>query len=190
MRHQLQGRIEIIVGCMFAGKTEEMMRRIRRAQIAGKDVKVFSQSKDSRYGEDCIGAHTGEKCEAMLVEDAQDILDEVEESTVIAVDEANFFTSNLIEVSKLLAENGKRVILCGLDQNFRGAPFHPVPELMAISEDVEKLSAVCSNCGGVATMTQRLDKNGNPVKGDDREILVSGDDMYEARCRGCHIFEE
>lgn len=187
-----KGKIESIVGCMFAGKTEELLRRIRRAEIAEKNIQAFTQSEDTRYGDACIGSHSGEKYEATLVDDSEDIIENInDEVEVVAIDEANFFSEDLISVVQQLAEDGVRVIVCGLDQNFRGEPFHPVPELMAVSDEIEKLKAVCLSCSEMATRTQRLDGDGNPAKEEEKEILVSGGGrFYEPRCRDCHQLRE
>jgi thymidine kinase len=187
MRHQLEGRIEMITGCMFAGKTEEIMRRIRRAELADKEIEIFTQKKDDRYGEYQIGSHSGREREAIPVKNAEEILREVSDSTqVVAIDEANFFSNSLVDVVQEMANNGKRVIISGIDQNFRGEPFSPVPEIMAVSEEVQKLTAICSKCGDVATRNQRINKEGLPAKSSEDEILVSDDSRYEARCRRCH----
>lgn len=187
MRHQQQSRVETIVGCMFAGKTAELLRRINRAEIAGKNVQAFTQSEDTRYNESCIATHTEDRYEAEIVDSAEDILDNYNNNIeVVAIDEANFFSDNLVDVVETLADRDVRVVISGLDQNFRGEPFHPVPELMAISDEVDKLTAICSSCGGTATKTQRLDSDGEPAREEEQEILVSGGRFYEARCRNCH----
>lgn len=182
------GCIEIITGCMFSGKTEELLRRLRRAEIAEQDIKVFKPALDDRYSEKEIGTHNGEKWEAEVVDVETESLEEKflsTEADVVAVDEANFFQENLVEAVEAAADSGARVIATGIDQNFRGQPFNPLPELMASAEYVDKLRAICTVCGGEATRTQRL-IDGEPAHVDEPTILVGADESYEARCRMCH----
>lgn len=186
------GHIEVITGCMYSGKTEELLRRLRRAQIAGHKIEVFSPSIDSRYGTRTIGSHSGQKWEATVV-DVEDDMGELYNlgcgSEIVAMDEANFFEYSVVEVVEELAAKGTRVIVSGLDQTFRGTPFTPVPELIAISDEVDKLTAVCEVCGRTATKTQRL-IDGEPAPKNSPTIDVGGEERYQARCRSCHAFPE
>lgn len=181
------GWIEVVTGCMFSGKTEELLRRIERAEIAGQDVEVFKPSVDDRYSEENIDSHNGRarKAEVVDAENISDITDKVENYDVVAFDEANFFTEELVEISERLAENGFRVIIAGLDTDFRGEPFSPVHKLMAQAEYVDKLRAICVECGDPAIRTQRI-IDGEPASKDDPTIVVGADEKYEARCRSCH----
>jgi len=182
------GWIEVITGSMFSGKTEELLRRLRRAEIAGQDVAAFTPSLDDRYGTEVVGSHAGREWEATVVaadEGVWEMLDHLDGEEVVAVDEANFFSDELVEVCQELAADGRRVVVSGLDKTFRGEPFDPVPELMAHAEYVEKLQAICVECGDPATMTQRL-VDGEPAHAGDPTILVGADESYEARCRNCH----
>ena len=216
---------------MFSGKTEELLRRLRRAEIAGQSVAVFSPAVDDRYGKTTVGSHDGRTWEATVVgdgganagsEDADRIGREVTDGgaaddadhglqqegdgdsdaggawaiydhlsaredgiDVVAVDEGNFFGPELPRVCESLADDGYRVVVCGLDTTFRGEPFEPMPHLMAVAEYVEKLQAICSVCGEPATRTQRL-VDGEPAHVDDPTVLVGAEESYEARCRNCH----
>lgn len=181
-----RGHIEMICGSMFSGKTEELIRRLRRAEIARQRVQVFSHGLDNRYGESKVASHNGVDWHAIPVQSAEQILERVDpEATVVAIDEAQFFDWNLAEVTSALADRGVRVIVAGLDLDFRGEPFGPMPLLMAQAEQVDKLSAICVVCGAPASRTQRL-INGQPAKYDDPIILVGASEVYEARCRHCH----
>jgi thymidine kinase len=187
MRHSYNGGwIEVICGSMFSGKTEELIRRIRRARIARQKVQVFKPALDDRYYAQQVSSHNGLHWEAVPVGHAGDILDRLEsDTTVAAVDEAQFFDWELSAVCNKLAERGIRVILAGLDMDFRGEPFGPMPLLMAEAEEVTKLQAICVVCGAPASRTQRLIDN-RPAGYDDPVILVGGSESYEARCRYCH----
>lgn len=186
MRHH-QGRIEVICGSMFSGKSEELIRRVRRAEIAKQTIQVFKPSIDDRYGIASVNSHDGRAAEAVAIENAEDILTQVNgDTTVVAIDEAQFFDENIVNVCRTLAEaRGIRVIVAGLDLDFRGEPFHPVPELMAQAEDVNKLHAICVVCGEEASRTQRI-INGEPANYHDPVIMVGAKEAYEARCRQCH----
>jgi len=185
MKHD-SGRLELICGSMFSGKTEELIRRIRRAIIARQNVQVFKPHVDDRYGIEQVTSHNGQKVEAQAIETARDILDQLQpETTVVAVDEAQFFDMHLSVVANALAYNGIRVIVAGLDMDFRGEPFGPMPQLMAIAEDVTKLQAICLVCGNPASRTQRL-VNGHPAHYDDPVIQVGAQESYEPRCREHH----
>lgn len=187
---QPEGRIEVITGCMFSGKTMEVIRRLRRADIAGQEIAVFSPAIDNRYGREEIGTHNGESWEATVVDTTQEGAERInrlaEDAEVVAIDEFNFFDQAAVPVVRELARDGKQVIVAGIDQTFRGDPFEPVNRVMAFADEIEKLNAVCEVCGGRATMTQRLDSRGNPAPADEPTVQVSGDDSYEARCRDCH----
>jgi thymidine kinase len=187
MRHSYNGGwIEVICGSMFSGKTEELIRRIRRARIARQKVQVFKPALDSRYHTQQVSSHDGLRWEAVPVGNAREILDRLEPDTnVVAVDEAQFFDWELSSVCTELAHRGLRVILGGLDMDFRGEPFGPMPLLMAEAEEVTKLQAICVVCGAPASRTQRL-IDGRPAAYDDPIILVGGSESYEARCRHCH----
>jgi thymidine kinase len=171
---------------MFSGKTEELIRRVRRARIARQKVQVFKPALDQRYYAEQVASHNGLRWEAVPVTSARGILELLESDTnVVAVDEAQFFDWEISQVCNQLAQRGLRVILGGLDVDFRGEPFGPMPLLMAEAEEVTKLQAICVVCGAPASRTQRL-INGEPAAYDDPVILVGGSESYEARCRQCH----
>lgn len=181
-----EGWIEVICGSMFSGKTEELIRRLRRAQIAKQKVQVFKPVIDDRYGMQRITSHNGLYVDALPVKDASAILDLVEpDTTVVAVDEVQFFDWEISRVCEELAGRGLRVIVAGLDMDFRAEPFGPMPVLMAEAEEVTKLQAICVSCGRPASRTQRL-IDGQPASYDDPVILVGASEVYEARCRHCH----
>ncbi|MFB6094981.1 MAG: thymidine kinase [Halodesulfurarchaeum sp.] len=183
------GWVEVISGSMFSGKTEELLRRLRRSEIAGQSVAAFTPAVDERYGEAELGSHAGRTWQASVVEttdeEVWEISEQVDGEHVVAVDEANFFPLELVEVADSLAADGRRVIISGTDQTFRGEPFEPVPQLMALAEYVDKLRAICARCGEPATRNQRL-IDGEPAHVDDPTILVGAEESYEARCRSCH----
>lgn len=180
------GWVEVICGSMFSGKTEELIRRVRRAQIARQKVQVFKPSLDDRYTLEKVTSHDGMNLDATIINEASEILDLVEPDTaVVAIDEVQFFDSTIAQVCNTLAQNGKRVIITGLDTDFRGEPFGPMPFLMAEAERVDKLSAICVVCGAPASRTQRL-IDGQPASYDDPVIMVGASEVYEARCRHCH----
>lgn len=185
--HQPKGGwIELICGGMFAGKSEELLRRIRRAEIARQPVQVFKPAIDDRYGVDVIASHNGMRREALIVREAQEILERLHpETRVVAIDEAQFFDPALADVCNELADRGLRVIVAGLDLDFRGEPFGSIPLLMAQAEIVDKLHAICQVCGAPACRTQRL-VNGQPASYDDPVVLIGASEVYEARCRDCH----
>jgi thymidine kinase len=185
MSHQ-RGSIELICGSMFSGKTEELIRRMRRAVIAKQRVQVFKPAIDTRYDIERVTSHNGLNFEAQPVAAAREILSTVEpDTTVVAIDEIQFFEPDIVEVCEELAEKGKRVICAGLDLDFRGVPFGPMPDLLARSEEVLKLHAICVICGEDASRTQRLIE-GHPAAFDDPVVLVGAAEVYEARCRQCH----
>ena len=180
------GWLEVITGPMYCGKSEELIRRIKRVKIAQKNIKVFKPLIDNRYSNDNVVSHSGKSVEAVPVDHPEEIFNKIsEEIDVIAIDEIQFFHPDIVEICERLANSGVRVILAGLDRDFRGEPFNPVPELMARAEYIDKLHAICVECGEPATRTQRL-IDGKPASYDDEVILVGADEVYEARCRSCH----
>lgn len=185
------GWIEVISGSMFSGKTEELLRRLRRAEIAGQEVAAFKPELDDRYGETTVGSHVGRQWEATVVpaegDGMWDALDALNGEDVVAIDEANFFSNELVELCEHLAADGRRVLVSGTDQTYRGEPFEPLPQLMAIAEYVDKLRAICAMCGEPATRNQRL-IDGEPAHADEPTYLVGAEESYEARCRNCHTF--
>ncbi len=180
------GWIEVVCGSMFSGKTEELIRRVNRAIIARQKVQVFKPSVDTRYAYQRVTSHGGAQFEAEPVARAADILARLEPDTeVVAIDEVQFFDWAISDVCNELANRGLRVIAAGLDMDFRGEPFGPMPVLMAQAERVDKLQAICQVCGAPASRTQRL-IDGRPASYDDLVILVGASEVYEARCRVCH----
>jgi thymidine kinase len=181
------GSIEVIAGVMFSGKSEELIRRVRRALIARRRVQVFKSHLDARYGGvNRVSSHTGVAIDAMPVDSAGDIARQVHPSTeVVAIDEAQFLSEGLVEVVTWLAERGVRVIVAGTDTDFRGLPFGRMGDLMAVAEEVQKLQAICVVCGDLASRNQRL-LDGRPARWDSPTIMVGGTESYEARCRRCH----
>ncbi len=185
MRHT-RGAVEVITGSMFSGKTDELIRRLRRARIARQRTQVFKPRMDTRYEDGKVTSHAGSEFEAAPVESADDLLDILErDSTVVGVDEAQFFDDAVTKVVQRLADDGVRVIVAGLDTDFRGEPFGPMPALMAQAERVDKLHAICMVCGGPASRTQRL-IDGQPAHYDDPIVVVGASELYEARCREHH----
>jgi thymidine kinase len=179
------GWLEVVCGPMFSGKSEELIRRLRRAEIAGQRVLIVKPQIDSRYDIGHVVSHAGAKMRAVAVESPSDIPGLVAGYDVIGVDEVQFFPLEITLVLDGLVEEGMRVICSGLDQDFRGCPFGPMPELLCRAELVDKLQAVCHRCGGPATMTQRL-VDGAPAPADGATIVVGALEQYEARCRNCH----
>jgi len=182
------GWIEVIAGVMFSGKTEELMRRVRRAVIARKRVQVFKSHLDDRYlGVLAISSHDGRSVEAIPVDSSAQIASRIDPvAHVIAIDEAQFLDDGIVDVATWLANTGRRVIVAGTDTDFRGEPFGRMPQLMALAELVDKLHAICVLCGAPATRNQRL-IDGEPAPYDSPTIMVGGREAYEARCRACHI---
>lgn len=187
MYHQYrEGWIEVISGCMFAGKTEELIRRINVLSYAKKNIIVFKPKIDNRYSDSEIVSHSGAKVPCLVVEKAQDILKKIEADTeVVAIDEVQFFDKDIVEVCEYLADKGIRVMVAGLDKDFRGESFGVMPELLTRAEFVTKLTAVCAKCGAPATRTQRL-VNGKPAGFEDPIVMVGADESYDPRCRHCH----
>jgi thymidine kinase len=185
MKHH-QGRLEVITGPMFCGKTDELLRRLRRAIIAKQKIQVFKPGFDIRYSSEKVTSHAGNEYNAYPVENILEVptllLDDV---TLVAIDEAQFFGEKIIDVIQALVDKGIRVIVAGLDMDFRGEPFGQMPVLLAQAEFVDKLHAICMVCGEEATRTQRL-VDGNPAYYDDPIIIVGASEMYEARCRIHH----
>ena len=182
------GRIEIICGCMFSGKTEELIRRIRQVQIARQPFRIFAPRLDTRYAIGQVASHIGSRQEALPVSSIREVLDAAEDVQVIAIDELHFLTDAPEEILagvEQLADQGRRVIVAGLDQNYRADPFPAMSMLMAVAEQVDKLYAICVRCGAYATRSQRL-INGQPAPADAPTIVVGGLDLYEARCRNCY----
>lgn len=186
MKHH-SGLVEVITGSMFCGKTDELIRRLRRATIARQKVQVFKPSIDVRYAEQKVTSHAGTEFDAIPIEKARQALDYLEgETTVVAFDEAQFFDNEIVSLVQELASRGLRVIVAGLDTDFRGEPFGPMPQLMSQAENVDKLHAICMVCGEFASRTQRL-VNGKPAHFNDPVVIVGAAEMYEARCRDHHV---
>jgi thymidine kinase len=183
---QTGGGLEVICGSMFSGKTEELIRRVKRAQIARKRVQVFKPAIDARYSLEHVASHDGVRAQALVVRSSAEMVDLLdEEAEVVAIDEVQFLDNGVVDLCEALAVRGKRVIVAGLDQDFRGESFGPMPELMARAEHVDKLQAICVRCGQPASRTQRL-IDGRPASYNDPIILVGATEAYEARCRACH----
>ncbi len=189
------GRLEVITGCMFSGKTEELIRRLERVRIARGQVILFKATIDDRYGARSVVTHYGRGVEACPIESGKESLellretagsDVLERATVVAFDEGNFFSDRLPATCEALVAMGKRVIVAGLDLTFAEEPFGPMPTLMALADQVDKLQAVCVQCGGVGTRSQRL-VDGRPAPANDPVIQVGGIGTYEARCRDCFV---
>jgi len=185
MKHH-QGRLEVITGPMFCGKTDELLRRLRRAIIAKQKIQVFKPGFDIRYSSEKVTSHAGNEYNAFPVENISEVPTLLHDDvTLVAIDEAQFFEDEIIDVIQALVDKGIRVIVGGLDMDFRGEPFGQMPVLLAQAEVVDKLHAICMVCGGEATRTQRL-VDGNPAYYDDPIIIVGASEMYEARCRIHH----
>jgi len=191
-----RGKLEIIAGSMFSGKTEELMRRLKRAEYAKQNVLTIKHHIDQRYSKEqtCIVSHAGQERYAFVIADDvrgfEKILELAQSNVdVIGIDEVQFFSTPIIEVIQYLVENGKRVIAAGLDLDFRGEPFTVMPTLLALADEVTKLKAICVVCGRDAQHTQRM-VNGQPAKYDDPLILVGAAECYEARCRNCFVMEK
>ncbi|MDW7696008.1 thymidine kinase [Flammeovirgaceae bacterium SG7u.111] len=174
------GWIEVVCGSMFSGKTEELIRRVRRSIIAGQDVQIFKPAIDTRYDEVNVVSHNKNKLTSIPLEHSDKLLDSCNDHRVIAVDEAQFFDEGLVEACVELAEKGKRVIISGLDMDFEGKPFGPMPQLMSVAEYITKLHAICMKCGGVASYSFRKINSGE-------KVLLGETETYEARCRKCFV---
>ena len=179
------GWIEVVCGSMFSGKSEELMRRLRRAQIAKQRVAVYKPKLDNRYHDTDVVSHNGTRIAAQPVDHAAEILRLCGTADVVGIDEAQFFDDGIVETAMRLADAGKRVIVAALDQDFKNEPFGPMPQMLAVAEFVDKLQAICQQCGGPGTRTQRL-VDGRPATPDEPVIKVGATESYEPRCRGCH----
>ncbi len=177
------GWIEVIAGCMFSGKTEELIRRLRRAKIAKQSVKIFKPKIDIRYSENEIVSHSEQSLPSIMISDINEVLEHSYDAQVIGIDEAQFFSNDIVDICNRLANEGKRVIIAGLDQDYKGVPFEPMPQLLAIAEYITKTLAICMNCGNPADKTQRK-------TGSAERVVVGASDIYEARCRKCHYIPE
>lgn len=172
------GWIEVICGSMFSGKTEELIRRIRRAEIAKMNTVIFKPKIDDRYSSNHVVSHNQSKLESRLVSSADEIVDQSDGMDVIGIDEAQFFTEEIIDVCKSLAKNNKRVVVAGLDTDYRGRPFGPMPQLMCEADYLDKFRAICVQCGNPASCSQR-------TTSDSGQVVIGETDVYEARCRNC-----
>lgn len=185
MKHHY-GRLEVITGPMFCGKTDELIRRLRRATIAKQKVIVFKPVFDLRYEREKVKSHAGNEFDAVPIEGTAEIPQRLKDDvTVVAIDEAQFFEDDIADICQDLVDQGLRVIVAGLDMDFRGEPFGPMPTLLAQAEEVDKLYAICMECGEKATRTQRL-VDGEPADYNDPVVIVGAAEMYEARCRQHH----
>ena len=185
-----EGWIEVICGCMFAGKTEELIRRINVLSYARKNILVFKPKIDDRYSTTEIASHAGSKVPCIVISEAKEILNHVNYDTdVVAIDEVQFFDEDVVDICEYLADSALRVMVAGLDKDFRGEPFGVLPDLLTRAEFVTKLTAVCAKCGAPATRTQRI-INGKPASFNDPIVLVGAKEAYEPRCRHCHEIVE
>ena len=185
-----EGWIEVICGCMFAGKTEELIRRINVLSYARKNILVFKPKIDDRYSTTEIASHAGSKVPCIVISEAKEILNHVNYDTdVVSIDEVQFFDEDVVDICEYLADSGLRVMVAGLDKDFRGEPFGVLPDLLTRAEFVTKLTAVCAKCGAPATRTQRI-INGKPASFNDPIVLVGAKEAYEPRCRHCHEIVE
>ena len=183
---EIYGSIEVICGSMFSGKSEELIRRLKRATIARQKVQVFKHTLDDRFHKVKVASHSGYTFEAYAVKDTSQIEEMLHEDTrVVGIDEAQFFENDLVDLCQKLADSGRRIIVAGLDQDFLGRPFGCMPAVLAVAESVSKLSAICMVCGRPASRSQRL-INGKPAPADSPVIVVGASEAYEARCRKCH----
>ncbi len=173
------GHIEVVCGSMFSGKTEELIRRLRRAQIAKQKVVVFKPKIDNRFHKEKIVSHSNQEIHSIVIKDAEEILQHAVFAQVIGIDEAQFFDNNLIEIVQNLADCGKRVIIAGLDMDYKAVPFEPMPQLLAIAEDITKMHAICMRCGAPANYTYRMTSS-------KERVVVGAGEVYEARCRHCY----
>ena len=172
------GWIEVICGPMFSGKTEELIRRLIRCQIAKQKVAIFKPSMDNRFSEDYIVSHNKRKIKSIIVNDAKDILEKGKKSDVIGIDEAQFYDNSLVKICKKLASDGKRVVVAGLEKDYQALPFGPMPQLLVDAEYVTKVNAICLQCGNPANFSQRISK-------EKSQVVIGESDKYEARCRQC-----
>ena len=177
------GWIEVICGCMYSGKTEELIRRLRRARIANQNVLIVKPIIDNRFEDDYLVSHSEQKIRSVAIQTEKEIPALAEECRVIGIDEVQFFSEDVVEICHSLADHGKRVIIAGLDQDYRGVPFEPIPQLLASAEYITKTLAICMQCGRPANRTQRIIQ-------DSQRVLIGGKGIYEARCRKCHTVPE
>ena len=181
------GYIEVVIGPMYSGKSEELIRRLKRAKIAKQNVIVFKPGIDDRYSKDDVVSHSGYAINAVAIQKSSQIYDYIQNDTqVVGIDEVQFFDDEIVDIAIDLANKGIRVIAAGLDMDFKGEPFWPTPRLLAVAEFVDKIQAICSVCGQPATRSQRL-IDGKPAKYDAPIIQVGAVESYEARCRKCHV---
>lgn len=187
----LKGKLEVICGPMFSGKSEELLRRLRRAQIAQQRVIVFKPSLDTRYSVEKIVSHAGNSFPAYPVSNAEEIIDliQVHNPTVIGIDEVQFFDTTIIATICMLIDEERRIVCAGLDLDFRGIPFGPLPTLLAIADTITKLSSICTDCGDDAHFSQRL-IDGRPAQFNDPIIMVGAQESYQARCRSCFVIDQ
>ena len=178
--HRKSGCIEVVCGSMFSGKTEELIRRLRRAQFANQKIAIFKPAIDRRYSDVEVVSHDFHKISSTPVSTASEMLDVPEDIQVVGVDEAQFFDESLVDVCQTLANRGVRVIVAGLDTDFKGVPFGPIPMLMAVAEDVQKVHAICVRCGSLANYSHRLSKS-------EDLVLLGEKDVYEPLCRDCYL---
>ena len=189
-KRSIKGKLEVISGSMFSGKSEELIRRIRRSELANFKITVFKHRIDDRMSIDYINTHSGNKHKAIALDNPDDMhLFVTEETQVVAIDEVQFFGMDIIPVILDMVERGKKVFVAGLDLDFRGVPFGPIPPLMAIADAITKLYAVCMSCGNDAHYSQRL-INGRAAKFDDPIVLIGAQNVYQARCRDCFIIDK
>lgn len=176
--NKISGRIEVVCGSMFSGKTEELIRRLRRAQFANQKIEIFKPAVDNRYSDVEVVSHDAHSIKSKPISDARDMLNVPDDVQVIGIDEAQFFGNDIVEVCQTLANKGKRIIIAGLDTDYTGKPFGPMPALMAVAEDVDKVHAICVKCGNLANHSHRLSKS--------KDLVVLGEkDIYEPLCRDC-----
>ena len=184
------GYIEVVIGPMYSGKSEELIRRLKRAKIAKQNVVVFKPVIDNRYSKEDVVSHSGYSINAIPIKNSSEIYNYINEDTqVVGIDEVQFFDDKVVDVAIDLADKGIRIITAGLDMDFKGEPFGPTPRLLAVAEFVDKIQAICSVCGQPATRSQRL-INGQPAKYDEPIIQVGAVESYEARCRKCHVVKK
>ena len=176
---QRSGWIEVVCGSMFSGKTEELIRRLKRANIANQKVIIFKPSKDTRYDVENVVSHDENAIQAVPVHSAKQMLEHINDAKVVGIDEAQFFDDELVEVVQHLAISGRRVVIAGLDMDFKGNPFGPIPKLLAIAEYITKVHAICQHCGSLATHSYR-------TSNEEDEVVLGANDKYEARCRVCY----
>lgn len=177
-RGNKSGWIEVICGSMFSGKTEELIRRLKRAKIANQNVEIIKPELDTRYSDEHIVSHDKTKIQSKAIRNSYKIYSIAEDCHVIGIDEAQFFDKDIVEVCRNLADQGKRIIVAGLDKDYRGVPFEPMPQLLCEAEYITKTLAICMQCGGPANFTQRITKS-------SERVLLGAKDKYEARCRTC-----